>query len=60
MVFLGGVKNATWTNNEIFSAFRYRASDHKEVFVGGLTIFHYGGVKPLCIIIIIMMQPSIF
>jgi hypothetical protein len=46
MAFLGGVRIAAWTDSEIFSAFRCRASDHKEVFVGGLTRFHCGGVKP--------------
>ncbi|CAK9263208.1 unnamed protein product [Sphagnum jensenii] len=46
MAFLGGVRIAAWTDSEIFSAFRCRASDHKEVFVGGLTGFHCGGVKP--------------
>jgi hypothetical protein len=46
MGFLSGVKIATWTNNEIFSTLRYKTSDHKEVFVGRLTRFHYGGVKP--------------
>jgi hypothetical protein len=46
MTFLGGVRIAAWTDSEIFSAFRCRASDHKEVFVGGLTKFHCGGVKP--------------
>jgi len=46
MAFLGGVRVAAWTDSEIFSAFRCRASDHKEVFVGGLTRFHCGGVKP--------------
>jgi hypothetical protein len=46
MAFLGGVRIVTWIDNEIFNAFRCKASDHKEVFIGGPTRFHYGGVKP--------------
>jgi hypothetical protein len=46
MAFLGGVKIAPWKDNEIFNAFKCKASNHKKIFVGRLTRFQYGGVKP--------------
>jgi hypothetical protein len=46
MVFLGGMRIVAWIDSEIFSAFRCRTNNHKDIFIGGLTKFHCGGVKP--------------